>query len=150
LFLHYTYASGDRDPFDGSNERFDTLFGARRFEFGPTSIYGAFSRSNINSPGIRLQLRREPRWNAFIDYRAVWLASARDEWGGTGVRDPSGNSGSFVGQQVEMRLRWKLLPGNLMLEAGYAHLFAGEFIDEAPNSNGGDTNYVYTQMLLRF
>ena len=31
-----------------------------------------------------------------------------------------------------------------------AHLFAGEFIHEAPNSNGGDTNYVYTQVVLEF
>jgi len=172
LLLHYDYASGDRDPADGDNDRFDTLFGARRFEYGPTSIYGAVARSNINTPGIRLQLRsgnpggklssiaerpgplrtvmRGFRWTAFIDYRAIWLASDRDEWVGTGVRDPTGASGSFVGQQVELRMRWMPLRGNLLLEAGYAHLFAGEFIDEAPNSNGGDTNYVYSQVVLEF
>jgi hypothetical protein len=55
-----------------------------------------------------------------------------------------------VGQQIEMRVRWWILPGNLLLEAGYAHLFAGEFIDNAPNSNGGDSNYVYTQFSLQF
>ena len=150
LLLHYDYASGDRDPTDGSNERFDTLFGARRFEYGPTSLYGAFARANINTPAIRLELRPGAKWTAFVDYRAVWLASDRDEWAGTGVRDPSGDSGSFVGQQVELRVRWRPLPGNLLLETGYAHLFAGEFIDEAPNANGGDTNYVYSQVLLEF
>jgi hypothetical protein len=148
--LHYDYASGDRDPNDGSNERFDTLFGARRFEYGPTSLYGAFMRANLNTPALRLELVPAARWDAFVDYRAVWLASDRDEWAGTGVRDPSGDSGSFVGQQVELRVRWRPLPRNLLLEAGYAHLFAGEFIDEAPNSNGGETNYVYSQVLLEF
>ena len=54
------------------------------------------------------------------------------------------------GQQVELRVRWRPLPGNVLLEAGYAHLFAGEFIDRAPNSNGGDSNYVYTQLRLDF
>jgi hypothetical protein len=148
LLLHYDYASGDRDPTDGSRERFDTLFGARRFEYGPTSLYGAFLRSNINTPAIRLELKPGAKWSAFFHYRAVWLASDRDAWVGTGVQDPSGDSGSFVGQQVELRVRWRPLPGNLLLEAGYAHLFAGEFIDEAPNANGGDTNYVYSQVLL--
>lgn len=64
------------------------------------------------------------------------------------VRDPSGESGSFVGQQIEMRIRWRILPANLLLELGYAHLFAGEFIGRAPNSNSGDSNYVYTQFVL--
>ncbi|MGH8553612.1 MAG: alginate export family protein, partial [Methylococcales bacterium] len=49
LLLQYDYASGDADPNDRKNGRFDTLFGARRFEFGPTGIWGAFARSNINT-----------------------------------------------------------------------------------------------------
>lgn len=150
VLLHYDYASGDCDPFDGDNERFDTLFGARRFEYGPTSIYGAVARSNINTPGLRVELKREPSWSGFVDYRAIWLASDRDEWVGTGVQDPTGRSGSFVGQQVEMRVRWRPFPGNVLVEAGYAHLFAGEFIDSAPNSNRGDSNYVYSQVILEF
>ena len=148
VILHYDYASGDKDPSDGNNERFDTLFGARRFDYGPSSIYGAFARSNINTPGVRLRLKPAPGWTAFVDYRAVWLAAKRDNWVGTGVRDPSGASGSFVGQQIEFRLRWRPLPGNLMIEVGSAHLFAGEFIDRAPNSNGGDTHYVYSQIVV--
>jgi hypothetical protein len=150
LILHYDYGSGDRDPTDGRWGRFDTLFGARRFEFGPTSLYGAFTRSNVNTPGLRLEVKPAPKWSAFVAYRAVWLASSRDEWVPTGVRDPAGDSGRFVGQQIEMRTQWRPLPGNLLLEFGYTHLFAGEFIDDAPNSNGGDTNYVYTQFVLGF
>ena len=49
-----------------------------------------------------------------------------------------------------MRLRWFVLPGNALLEVGYARLFAGRFIEEAPNANGGDTNYFYSQVLLNF
>jgi hypothetical protein len=146
--LHYDFASGDSDPTDGKNGTFDTLFGARRFEYGPTSIYGAVARSNINTPGVRVELKPKTDWTAFFDYRAIWLASATEEWIPTGVRDATGSSGTFVGHQIEMRVRWWILPGNLLLEAGYAHLFAGEFIDTAPNSNHGDTNYVYTQMRL--
>jgi hypothetical protein len=150
LVLHYAYASGDSDPTDGRNGRFDTLYGGHRFQFGPTSLYGAFVRENINTPGLRLEVAPTPRWDAFIDYRAVWLASDRDAWGTTGVWDRSGDSGTFVGSQIEFRIRWEALRGGLELEAGYAHLFAGQFIDTAPNANGGDTNYVYTQVSLGF
>ena len=44
-------------------------------------------------------------------------------------------------------MRWR--PRNALVEVGYAHLFAGEFIDEAPNSNAIDTNYVDSQVVLR-
>ena len=91
------------------------------------------------------------RWTAFVDYRAIWLASDRDAWVGTKVQDPTGASGSFVGQQVELRVRWMPLIGNLLLEAGYAHLFAGNFIRKAPNAaHRGDSNYVYTQAVVSF
>jgi hypothetical protein len=151
LVLQYDYASGDDDPNDGKNQRFDTLYGARRFEFGPTGIYGPFARSNLNTPGVRLELKPLPSVSSFIAYRGFWLASDRDAWVTTGVRDTTGNSGSFVASQLELRVVWNVLPGNLKLEAGYAHLFAGDFIDEAPNSNRkGDTNYGYTQIVLGF
>ena len=55
-----------------------------------------------------------------------------------------------MGSQIELRVGWEVVPGNILLEVGYAHLFAGRFIDEAPNSNRGDSNYVYTQLELEF
>ncbi|MDP3768645.1 MAG: alginate export family protein, partial [Dehalococcoidia bacterium] len=48
--LHYDFASGDNSPADLDSERFDPLFGDRSFEFGPTSIWGAIFRSNLDSP----------------------------------------------------------------------------------------------------
>jgi hypothetical protein len=56
LAFEYDYASGDQNPNDTKDQRFDTLYGARRFEFGPTGIYGAFSRANINTPGFRINV----------------------------------------------------------------------------------------------
>jgi hypothetical protein len=151
IALQYDYASGDEDPDDDDNERFTRLFGARRIDFGPTGIYGPFARANINTPGIRIQLKPHAQVTSFLAYRAYWLASKKDAWTTTGVRDVTGDSGSFIGSQIELCVRWKLLPGNLLLEAGYAHLFAGHFIREAPNaSHRGDSNYVYTQAVVSF
>jgi hypothetical protein len=151
LVMQYDYASGDDDPNDGDNNRFDTLFGARRFDFGPTGIYGPFARANLHTPGVRVQLKPTRTLSSFLAFRGYWLADKRDSWVAAGVRDPSGKSGSYLGSQLELRVRWRILPGNLVLEAGFAHLFAGEFIDDAPASNDqGDSNYVYTQISIGF
>jgi hypothetical protein len=151
VIVQYDYASGDDNPDDGDHERFTTLYGARRFDFGPTGIYGPFARANLNSPGLRLQLKPAAGVSGFMAYRGYWLASDRDAWVGGLLRDRSGESGSFIGHQVEVRLRWNPRPNNVRLEAGIAHLFAGEFMEEVPNTNGqGDVTYFYSQITLSF
>jgi hypothetical protein len=151
LELSYDYASGDRNPADNENNRFDTLYGARRFDFGPTGIYGAFARTNINSPGVRLEAKPLQKLSGMVGYRAVWLASARDQFTTARLQDPTGNSGDFVGHQLEAQLQYNLLPGNLMLELGGAYLAHGEFLKDAPNApNEGDTTYIYAQALATF
>ncbi len=147
----YDFASGDKNPDDGKNGRFDTLYGARRFDFGPTGIYGALARANMHAPGIRLNLKPHSRLAASMDYRMLWLASDRDAWGITGVRDPAGRSGSFVGSQLDAQIQLQLLPGNMTVEVGYTHLFSGEFMRNAPNAgHRDDINYLYTQATINF
>lgn len=152
LLAQYDYASGDNDPFDGNNQRFDTLFGARRFELGPTSIWGAFARSNLNSPGCRLQIKPARGLEGLLAYRAFWLAEKRDAWIGADLQDVTGRSGSFLGHQIEIRARWQAIPKHLTVEAGWAHLFKGRFARRAPGAprNQSDANYFYTQTTLNF
>ncbi len=147
--LEYDYASGDENLLDGHNARFDTLFGARRFDFGPTAIYGPFARSNLHSPGVRLTARLREGVRGLLGYRAFWLEEARDLAGATGLVDPSGESGRYLGSQLELRLRWELVPGTVELDLTYAHLFAGDFFDRAPLSPArGDADFAYVQMTL--
>ena len=132
-------------------ERFDTLFGARRFEFGPTGTYGALARSNLSSPGVGLEFSPSDRIYGFAGYRAAFLASSRDFWTTAGVWDPSGASGTGIGHQVEAKLQYSHPPGNLRFEAGGAVLLEGELLRNAPNSAGeGDPLYLYTQVSLTF
>lgn len=147
----FDYASGDEDPNDGESNRFDTLFGARRFDHGPTGIYGAFARTNIVSPGLSLKMKPSKTVQTQLVYRAYWLASDTDAWSTSGLRDVSGQTDPFVGQQIEGRLSWDLLPGNLSADVGAAYLFAGPFIEDAPNANGqGDSLYGYGGLSLKF
>ncbi|MCC6214138.1 MAG: alginate export family protein [Polyangiaceae bacterium] len=146
LALQYDYASGDRSPSDRTNGRFDPLYGARRFELGPTGLYGAVGRSNLSSPGARLEVQPHRTLDAFAAYRLVWLAAKRDAWTTAGVRDPSGGSGAYVGQQLELRVRWHVAPKNLALEVGGAHLVRGEFATDAPGGRTPNATLGYAQV----
>lgn len=148
--VEYDYASGDHDPDDNKDQRFDTLYGARRFEFGPTGIYGAFARSNINAPGVRLGFTPRPDVQAFIAHRLYWLAEDKDTWTTSGLRDKTSDTSPFIGQQLELSARWDL-NSSLNFETGWAHLFKGAFAKEtadAPDSQ--DVDYFYVQSLFRF
>ncbi|MEM9404192.1 MAG: alginate export family protein [Pseudomonadota bacterium] len=149
--LRFDYASGDDNPSDASNERFDTLVGPLRFDYGPTSIYNLVRRQNSNTTGLYLTLtpREDTAW--MTGYRAAWLAIDRDRLSGSLLRDPDGGSGSFLGHQIETRYRWDLRPGNLRLEFGGAYLFKGEFLKDAPQApETGNTIYLYTQLTTTF
>jgi len=143
LIAQFDYASGDDDANDGQNNRFDTLYGARRFDFGPTSIYGAFARSNLLTPALRLNLKPIKRLKTMFALRGYWRASSSDSWVPAGINGQD----AYIGTQVEARLRWEPLPNNLRIEAGVAHLFAGDLINQAGNS---DSTYAYTQASIKF
>lgn len=147
LALRYDYASGDSDPGDDDNGSFDPLFGARDFEFGPTGIFGLIPRTNISSPGIVLELTPKASQQLMFGYRPGWLASPKDGLTSIGARDPSGNSGSFIGHLVEGRLRWDLLPGNISVDVGAVYVDAGEFLT---SQQVDDTTYGYLQTTFTF
>ncbi len=151
LVLQFDYASGDKDSNDAENNRFDTLYGARRFEFGPTGIYGPFARSNLLTPGYRVIVKPRKNIKIMIAHRFYWLASDKDAWTTSKVQDSTGDSDSYLGHQAEISIRWAVVPRNIRLETGLAHIFAGKFMENAPNSNGeGDANYAYLQAVFTF
>lgn len=138
LIFRLDYASGDRDPDDGEFNRFDTLFGARRWEFGVTGIYGVFARSNIVSPGIGIRMKPTPAFDVRVDYRPGWLASDRDFLTTAVLRDRDGNSGSFIGHQLEARVRWVAPSSKLSVDFSTAYLSKGEFLENVPLAPPGD------------
>ncbi len=149
LSLEYDLATGDHPG--GSYNRFDSLFGVRRPDYGPTGIYGPLGRSNISSPGLRIEVTPDTRWDGFIMYRAAFLDSASDSFASSGVRDATGRSGHFAGHQIEGRVRYWIIPKLLRADVGGAVLINGGFLDTAPNANGfGDPVYGYFDMTATF
>lgn len=148
IAMLHDYASGDRDPANDRTQRFDPLFGARRFDFGPTGIYGPANRSNLQSPGLRVSVAPSAKLDAFVGYRLFWLASETDAWVAANVRDAMGDSGRFLGEHVELQVRWSPLPRNLAIEGGAAYLRRGRFARSAPDTRTADPAYVYTQLTV--
>ncbi len=141
-------ASGDGGK-AGRYGRFDTLYGARRFDFGPTALYGALQRTNIISPGLRLEVTPDKRTDAMVSYRAMWLENPRDAFATTGVKDATGASGRFAGHQIETRLRHWLVPDLLQAETGGAVLFKRGVLRNAPNAPAtGNSVYGYFDLSL--
>ena len=153
LSVMYDYASGTSDPTSGKSGTFDTLFGARRPEFGPTSIYGPFFRSNISSPGIRLDVQGTRAVDWTLKWRAWYLAQGKDAWVGSGLQDSTGASGNFLGHDAELRARWRW-GTYLSFDAGYVRFFKGSYVSNlaqvSGNPSAGDSNYFYLQSELRF
>lgn len=149
--VEYDYGSGDTDPNDGQWNRFDGLFGNRRVELAPTSIYGALGRENIDTIGARVSLVPASRIDAFVMYRMLWLAAATDAFASTGVRDATGRSGRQAGQQIDVRVRSWIVPGIVRLDAGATHFINGPFMRRAPNATlNGNTTFLYGDVTYTF
>jgi hypothetical protein len=151
ISLHYDYASGDRDPEDTRSGQFNTLYGARSFEYPPTGIFGPIFRSNMDTPGIRVALSPAASLRIVSMYRAIRLAQARDAWVGSGLKDPTGSSGKSIGQNFETRLQWQI-KDYFNLELGYSHFFKGSFLHQAsgnPLTEDSDYLYIATELKTR-
>jgi hypothetical protein len=147
LSIEYDHASGD-GPGSG-NGRFDTLFGMRRADLAPAGIYAQIGRTNILTPGVRLEIAPSRRFDGFFSYRAMWLADRHDAFSTTGVRDPAGRSGRFAGHQWEGRIRWTLLPDRLRAEVNATLLSKGRFLRDAPNAPSGRTVHYASAALTK-
>jgi hypothetical protein len=147
----YEYASGEADAADGRWQRFDPLFGNRRTDLAPTSIYNALGRENIDKLGVRVAITPNSRTDAFAAYRVVRLAEARDIFATTGIRDPSGASGRDGGRQLDVRFRRRFNGDSLRLDTGATLLWEGNFMQNAPNATGeGDSTFFYCDVTYTF
>lgn len=70
------YASGDKPG--GRYGRFDTLFGMRRADLAPGRALQCILRSNIVSPGVRVESVPSKRTDLMASLRPMWLAARED------------------------------------------------------------------------
>ena len=138
LSLFYGYASGDRNPKDKQDNRFEKFFGFGR----PWSANDYINFENISTPKLRLEVTPNKKLRMDIGYSWYWLASNTDRFSAANnARDKTGRSGGFVGHEVDMRARYQL---NTKVEAivGFAHFTPGNFIANTVRPQGTDFAYL--------
>ncbi|MEO8327279.1 MAG: alginate export family protein, partial [Nitrospirota bacterium] len=154
FLVQYSYASGTRTPGGSQSGTFDILFGARRFDFMATGIFGPWLRSNISSPGWRLVAKPAEGVTLQMKHRFWYLAQSTAVNGGILLQDSSGAAGNYLGHDIELRATWTVSQ-NLEFDAGYDHWFKGSYFKRLPASanlpQGGDkdTDYFYLSMRIR-
>lgn len=139
-----SYASGDRNPNDRYNNRFDNMFGSNHSLVSMTDL---FTWRNLILTKLRLEMT--PLKNVRFDtaYGGYWLASDSDAWVIPGRRDRSGRSGDCIGSEWDARIRYKFDP-RAELEVAYSHFFPGNFVKNTGPAKGSD--FFYVAMTLQF
>jgi hypothetical protein len=146
--LFYGYGSGDDDPRDAENNRFDPLFGFNQ----PWSRNDYFSWDNLRTPKARVEFTPVKDLRVDMGYNAYWLASDTDGFRRANLRDQSGNSGDFIGQEFDIRVRHKLNPF-VDWSVSYGRFQPGEFTRSFDDPLDGPftdeaSNFFYFEVVL--
>lgn len=136
------YASGDRNPTDGTNQRFERLFGFAR----PLSSDDYIQWENLRSPKVRVEFAPLPSVRIDAGLSAYWLASGTDRWNTTGLRDPSGASGTYLGHEFDMRVRFPV-GARIAMNLGYARFEPGRFT-RATSGRSDPSDFVYAEVSI--
>ncbi|WP_252736273.1 alginate export family protein [Aestuariibacter sp. A3R04] len=128
-------ASGDDDATDDKINAFDSLYGLRRFDYGPTDVYQTFPRSNILAPGLRSVTKLGSLHNIMVGYKGLWLQNV------------AAGEDDFLGHQLEVRWRYQAMKP-LRLEFGGAYLAKGDALESGAYPD--DAMYAYTGFMYSF
>lgn len=140
--LFYGYASGDQNPNDNQDNRFERFFGFGR----PWSANDYIVYENISTPKLRLELTPTKKLRMDLGYSWYWLASDQDRFSAANnARDRTGKSGGFIGHDFDIRARYQV---NSKVEAiiGYAHFIPGNFT--ANTVRNEDTDFAYLEISI--
>ncbi len=141
IFWQYDYASGDKNPGDGTHGTFDTMYPTAHDRFGITDQFGW---QNIIAQRIGVTIEPRHRWTVTAQYLDFWLASATDALyntsGGAIVRDTTGKSGTHIGHEADV-YTWYELNRHVNVGVGLGHIFGGEFLEKT--TKGPNYNYPY-------
>jgi Alginate export len=148
LWLRYDFASGDDNPNDGKSSTFNHLFPFGHYYLGYIDLIG---RQNIHDFNAQLTLHPK-RWVTFLaQYHRYYLANKKDflynAGGGATLRDPTGQSGSHVGDGIDFLINLHVARHHDVI-VGYSKLFSGEFIEK--QRPGINADLLYVQYNFRF
>jgi hypothetical protein len=148
LGFEYDVATGDRDPHDGRSDEFFSLFPSTHPHYGYADLMGWRNMQDFR-PMFTVAPVKKVKFD--IDYHRFYLLAARGPWknasGAVLGFDPTGISGTHVGDEVDFTLAFPLHK-HLKILSGYSLFVPGEF---AQKTRGKDNqHFVYLQTLVDF
>lgn len=146
LYAEYNYASGDRDPRDGTRGTFDSLYPTSHDKWGMADQVGW---RNIHDLRGGVEAKPRPKWTLAVTYHSWWLASARDGLYNAGgalvARAADGTAGRHVGQEVDGQAVYAV-SRQIQIGAGMGHIFPGRFLRRATPGRA----YTYPYVMLTY
>ena len=144
--LLYDYASGDRNPSDGTHSTFNQLFPLGHAYFGYLDRVG---RQNIHAIKVQLKVKPTKKLTAWADFHTFWADQDRDSlYGANGKSIRSGGAGGShkFGHELDLTMKYALDTHTTVL-AGWAHFFPGGF---ASSTTKEDADLLYAQIEYKF
>jgi len=146
--VEYNYASGDRNPTDGTRSTFDQLYPTGHDKYGLDDQVGW---KNIRNARAGVDLKLAKKWGLRNRYDAWWLADPHDALytaASTVVaRNTAGTAGRFVGQELDSVVAYTFSK-YLQVSGGYGHIFPGTFLNHT--TPGESYNFPYASTTLVF
>ncbi|MDX1949924.1 MAG: alginate export family protein [Rickettsiales bacterium] len=143
ISLNYGYGSGDENPTDLSNERFERFYGFAR----PWSNNDYFQWENLHAPKFRVEVTPDEKTRVDFGYNGYWLASDKDRWNIANVRDTTGNSGNFLGHEFDFRHRYAF-NSRVATNIGYGVFTPGEFTKKTKSQDTSQFFYFELSLYL--
>ncbi len=142
LIAEYNFATGDRNPRDGTRGSFDVMYPTGHDKTGLADQVGW---KNIHDVRGGVQFRRGTKWLIAPIYHSYWLASATDAlYAANGlaiVQRADGTAGTRVGQEADISMLYTF-NSRAYIGAGFGHLFPGEFLQRVTPGHGYSFPYV--------
>jgi hypothetical protein len=140
LGLLYDYASGDRDPSDGTHSTFNQHFPLGHAWLGYLDLVG---RQNIHDLKAQLKIWPSENITAWADFHSFFVDQDRDSLynaGGVATRTPSSGGSHSVGHELDITMKVAINRHTTAL-IGWAHLWPGGFIDRTGDNDEPDLIY---------
>ncbi len=139
----FDWASGDEHPGDGKVGTFDQLFPFSHYYLG---FLDRIARQNITTLNVNLSAWPVPKKvKTKLTYHTFWLNANEDALyiapGAAIRRDPTGNSGTEIGHELDLTLLWNVDRHSKVL-LGYSHFWHSDVIRQTGVSENADLFYV--------
>jgi hypothetical protein len=148
LGFEYDLATGDRNPSDGRSGEFHNLFPTNHQHYGYADLMGWRNMQDFR-PMFTVAPVKNVKFD--IDYHRFYLLETRGPWknasGAVLGFDPTGESGTHVGDEVDFTLAFPVHK-HLKILSGYSLFVPGEFAQETRGED--NQHFIYLQTLVDF